>query len=204
MKTTTHIKPWIVVLTVVFCFTGLTVFLAGCSEDERPAGTASDIEPFDYENTLVFQRADATELVLLPFLFCYCDEWEDSTIPEWSFHIMAGINPAGVTATDQIWRMKVVVKDVTADEAIVLPNNFIWDQPKYADLFIYDPANELSSQSVRSSGSITIHRLNCGPGGGIDFSIDAVIGSEFGSGSSITVTGKLVSPLTGPPWDQGD
>ena len=206
MKTTTfiYIKRRFVLLTVVVCLTGLMVFLAGCSEDEQPTGTTSNLAPFESENTLVFERADASRLDINSFLFCYCDEWEDTNVPEWTFQIMTGFDPAGNFGKDPVWRLKVVVKDVKVDEAIPFPNNFVWDQPINADLFIFDPDNELSSQSVRSSGSITIHRLSCAPGGGIDFSIDAVIGSEYHDGSSITVTGKFVSPLTAPPWDRGE
>ena len=81
------------------------------------------------------------------------------------------------------------------------PNTFIFDQPRNADLFLFDPSNELSTQADGSSGSITFQQLNCATGnnGVVEFTINAVIGSEFGDGPSVTASGSLKASVGAPP-----
>jgi hypothetical protein len=189
-------------LGVILCCGCTAVALVGCSEEDQPTGKGDPFSgqgSFDYENTLVFKRSSGTEIDFSTGFYCYCDEWESSNVPDWTFHVIAGFDPGGHTVGDPGWRLKIVVADVTLDEPINLPVNFIWDQPEHGSLFILDPPNELSSAADDCSGSITIHRLICGNDGGIEFSIDAVIGSEFHGGGSVTVTGSFVAPHTGGP-----
>ena len=186
----------VVLLVVAAC-------LSACSEDTQPAGQGTR-EPFDYENTLVFDGSSGGTIDFLSDYYCYCDEWESSNVTDYTFHVMGGFHPDSVAAGSPVWWLKVVVDDVVPGEPIDFPNVFIWDQPKDADLFIYDPPGEYSSSADGSSGQITIHRLDCGHGGGIEFSINAVIDSEFHDGGTVTVTGTFVAPLTGPPGSGGN
>ena len=125
--------------------------------------------------------------------------WEEGLIPTASLQIFFG----GPTASDPRWHLRAVMADVTIGEVLLFPNNFIWDQPKDVDIFIYDPPNELSTQDYQSGGSITFQQLQCGSGGGIRFSIDAVIGSEFGDGPSVAVSGTFQAPIGVPKASGG-
>jgi hypothetical protein len=172
--------------------------LSACSEETEPVGQGS-LGSFDYENTLVFVHSSGDTIRMLTGLFSYCDEWEPSNVPDYTFHVFAGFDPDSMATSQQWWWLKVVVGDVIVDEPVDFPNNFIWDQPKDADLFIVDIPGEFSSSTDESSGHITIHRLSCSSRGGIEFSIDAVIDSEFHDGGTVTVTGTFVAPVAGKP-----
>jgi hypothetical protein len=112
-----------------------------------------------------------------------------------SLHVLAG----GPTAATPHWHLRAVVDDVTPGVAVPFPSDFIWDQPEGVDVFVFDPPNELSTLTQGSSGAITFQQLQCGSGGVVEFSIDAVIGSEFGNGPPITMTGSFRAAVGQPP-----
>ena len=99
--------------------------------------------------------------------------------------------------------LRAVVADVVIGQPLAFPNSFVFDLPKDVDLFVADssddPPNDLSSQDGRSSGFITFQKLQCGSGGEVQFSIDAVIGSEFHDGPSVSVTGAFRAAIDPPP-----
>ena len=94
---------------------------------------------------------------------------------------------------------KAVVADVTLGQPLTFPNLFIGDQPKDVDIFILDPPSELSTSALDASGSVTFHELPCAGATGVDFSIDAVLGSELHNEPSVRVTGTFGGPINEPP-----
>jgi len=129
----------------------------------------------------------------------WCGPWEEGVVPTQTLHIVFG----GPGPDDPAWHLRAVVTDVVPGSPSVFPNNFVWDDPRNVDLYIADladnPKNELSTQDTRSSGSITFQALQCIHGGAVQFSIDAVVGSEFGSGPFVTVTGSFRAIVGSPP-----
>lgn len=60
-----------------------------------------------------------------------------------------------------------------------------------------DEPNEASTQTGRSSGSITFSELDCD--GDVGFTIDAVVGSEFGNGPAVRMSGSFAAPVGDAP-----
>ncbi len=164
------------------------VALSGCS-DEQPTAPV----PVDTQNSLVFTRENQTQIVFpgTATLYVWCGPWESGSVNTPTVHVRYG----GPTANDPFWQLSAVVSDVRLGQALQFPNRFVFDQPKGADIFLFDPSNELSSQADGSSGSITFQRLTCSTGadGVVEFSMNARIGSEFAGGPSVTAIGTFRS-----------
>jgi hypothetical protein len=167
--------------------------MIGCSlacSDEGPSG------PGQIQNTLLFTRADQSRVAFSSgsSVRAWCGPWEEGEIEVPSLQAIV----LGSSAADPYWHLRAVVADVTLGQPLTFPNNFVFDQPEDVDIFVLDPPNELSTQDDRSSGSVTFQELRC-TGGSVRFSIDAVIGSEFGNGPSVRVTGSFSAPIGQPP-----
>ena len=162
------------------------LFTAGCgsSEPAGPSGTHNDLV-FERENGSVITFADETTV--------WCGAWETGEVPVASVHVLVGGVPSG-------WKVTAVRADVVIGEPIAFPNTFIWDDPRGADMFILDPPNELSTQSSDSSGRITFTELDCSIGGTVAFTIDAIVGSEFGDLPPVSVAGSFSGRVGQPPF----
>lgn len=145
------------------------------------------------ENTLVFQRANGTTIQFAGEPLVWCGPWEEGNVPTRAVHVLGGDFRAG----GPVWKLDVVVEDVQTGRPLTFPNSFVWDQPEGAQLFILDQPNEASTQIGESSGSITFSELDCD--GDIRFTVDAVVGSEFGDGPPIRVTGAFAAPVGDAP-----
>lgn len=161
----------------------------GCDSD-------SSTGPGSPGDSLVFTRADETPLTFEGPVVAWCGMWEEGEVPVPSIIIQqSGGSQVGY------WQVRAVLADVAPGDPISFPNDFIWNQPSGADLFISDAGrgNELSSQTEESTGWIRFTRAGCGEGEWVDFTIDAMIGSEFGDMGGIRVRGSLRAQLTGGP-----
>ena len=161
---------------------------SGCSSGD---GTGPDEQ---LPNDLVFRRADGSQIQFGASTFIWCGPWDEGGVSVEALRIVVG-GPQG----QSYWDLRAVISDVSIGTQLAFPNEYIWDEPKDADLFTYDPPNECSTQDGRSSGHIVFQELSCGAGGTVRFSIDAVVGSEFGNGPSITVQGDFQGPVGQPP-----
>jgi hypothetical protein len=157
----------------------------GCSEDKSPTGTV----PGSIVNNLVFERPDSTVVVFGAETLLWSGDWEDGVVPVPTLHLRVGASVAG-GGTTRGWSLRAVLADVAIGVPLNFPNSFIWDQPKDVDLFVLDTPNELSTAELASSGSIVFSALN-GSSGNVEFTIDAVIGSELAGGSSLHVSGTF-------------
>lgn len=159
------------------------VVVAACGD-----GTGPEEKP-GIRNDLAFTRQDGTRIEFTSATFVWCGPWEEGQVMVPTLHIVVG-------GTDRHWHLRTVVDDVVIGTPLSFPNEFIRDQPRNADLFINDPPNELSTQAGASSGQIVFQKLDCRSRGSVEFTIDAVIGSEFGDGPPVTVDGSFRAPLT--------
>ena len=160
----------------------------GCGDENnlKPVGCAY--------NQLVFTREDGSGIVFSPIArtYVWCGPWEQYDVPDHALHIWFGSSaPAGG------WVLKAVVADINIGDTLLFPNYFIWDQPDSVHLFLYDPPNELATNTEESSGFIVFHSLPCPEGGMVDFSIDAVLGSEYGDMPWVAVSGRFRAEKTG-------
>jgi hypothetical protein len=167
--------------------------LFGCGDDggSKPQATA--------EGPLTFTREDGTTLQFPgdAETYIWCGPWEEGSIEEYAIHVWHGT----LAPEEARWELLAVVDDILLETPFEFPNFFIWDQPDSALIFIYDPPNELATHTDDSSGSLIFHAHPCGSGTTIDFSIDAVIGSEFGQMPTVTMKGRFTADATGePPW----
>lgn len=85
--------------------------------------------------------------------------------------------------------MSAVRRDVQIGQAIEFPNDFVWNKPHGAQLFAFDAPIEVSSAEEESSGSIVFSRLSCQLGGVVEFTVQAVLGSELFDGKFVQVSG---------------
>lgn len=161
----------------------IATVLASCGD---PAGPST-------QNDLVFQRADGTIINFTATTYVWCGAWEEGEVPAPSVHVFVG-------STQSNWKLTGVRADIAVNQPIPFPNNFIWDAPERADLFIFDPPNELSTQSDDSSGSVTFTTLDCSTGGEVEFTLDAVVGSEFGDLPPVSVSGTFSGRVGARPF----
>jgi len=150
------------------------------------------------KNNLIFERSNGTQVQFKPNTFVWCGPWEEDLIPVETLHILVGFDPAA-QENKSGWMLQAVISDVKIGEEMKFPNTFTWNQPEGVLLFVLDDPNELSTQEEESRGGIVFQKSSCGTGGEVQFSIDAVIGSEFSGGDSLKVSGTFYAPITGPP-----
>ena len=169
----------------------LTSLLSGCGDDDATKpGDGSHL-------SLLFTRADST-LVEFPAgveTYVWCGEWETDVVPVPSVHVWIGTRSPGEAYVS----LRAVVSDIEIGEAIQFPNFFIWDQPEGVSMFLFDPPNELATDTEDASGSIVFQEIPCPGGRTLDFSIDAVMGSELGNMPPVAVSGRFTAEATGPP-----
>ena len=149
------------------------------------------------ENTLVFTRANQSRITFAATsqLRAWCGPWEDGLVATPAVHVVF-VGPGQSTT---FWMLTAVRADVRIGVPLAFPNSFVFDQPRNAELFILDEPNELSTSTSGSSGSITFQQLNCAPGGRVEFTVSAVVGSEFGNGSPVSVAGRVNAPIGEAP-----
>lgn len=171
----------------------LVLTLAGCGDDGtvKPSGGT--------DRPLVFTREDGSA-VKFPAgaeAFVWCGPWENDVVPVPSLHVWFGNpeNPEQPTG----WVLEAVAGDIEIGDTLRFPNYFIWNQPDSVRLSLMDPPNELTTATEESSGFIVFHRLPCPGGMIVDFSIDAVIGSELSDMPWVAARGRFTAQVTGPP-----
>jgi hypothetical protein len=167
--------------------------LVSAGEDTLPP---PGLAPATVQNNLVFRRQDGSIIQFRPgtHSWVWCGPWEEGSVDTPTLHILTA-DPSG----PPYWRLDAVLADITLGEPLLFPNSWIWPNPDDVEIFVWDPPNELSTQTGGSGGSIVFQSLGCGPSDEVQFSIDATIGSEFGDGTHITVQGDFRATISGPP-----
>jgi len=160
----------------------------GCGGGE-PTGAEGAIQ-----NALAFTRPDNSRVQFPRQPTVWCGAWEEGFVATPALHILV----VRQAPREPYWYLRAVLADVAPGQPDTFPNGFTFDQPRNVDMFVFDPPNELSTQQS-SSGQIVFQQFGCGSSAQVEFTIDALIGSEFGGGPPLTVTGSFRSPVGNPP-----
>lgn len=169
--------------------------LLGCGDD-------GPSKPYDgIHGPLVFTRADSSEVEFLngAEAFVWCGHWEPDLVPVPSLHVWFGI-----PGQPGYWSLQAVLSDIALGDSLFFPNTFIWDEPEGVAIYLFDPPNELAADTDESSGFVVFNRIPCQAGSIVDFTIDAVLGSEYGDMPTVAVRGRFIAPVTGAPpgWEE--
>jgi hypothetical protein len=140
---------------------------------------------------LVFKRADGSVIRFAGTPRVWCGPWE-TDIARSSVHVAVG-------SVKHRWHLSAVRRDLTIGRRIKFPNDFVWNRPRGALLFVADGENEASTAEEESSGSMVFSRVTCRRGGLVAFSIQGVLGSEFSDGESVRVSGTYSGRISGRP-----
>jgi hypothetical protein len=152
-----------------------------CGSDDPPTGSG----PPKIDDDLAFARHDETLIGMGANYAICCGAWEVGYDDTFVLKIFC----YGESAEESFWKLFIVVGDVELDT----PYTFPTDEANPARVFMVDASNsnELSSDTLESSGTITFTLLDCGPPVRVDFTVDCTVGSEFGGGPSVDVSGDF-------------
>jgi len=169
-----------------------TALVLACGEDHTPNRPGSVTTAV--RDSLTFTRADTmnvgpVEMGSSP-LVC-CGLYDPSFVNERAMRIVM-YDPANQKAG---WQILILIDRAQQGETVTLPTTVVApSKVERISMFVADipTGNELSSESEGSTGTITVHSFRCTATAiQIRFSVDAVLGSEFWDGPSMTVHGSF-------------
>jgi hypothetical protein len=150
-------------------------------------------------DSLTFTRADSTVVESGATPFVCCGLYDPGFVNEHAMRIVM-YDPAN---TKVGWQILILTDRAQAGAVTTLPTVVVPpSKVPHVSMFAADSLNELSSDTEESSGTITVHSFECTSTAiRIDFSVDAVLGSEFGDGPSMRVQGafRAAFPATACP-----
>ena len=168
----------------------------GCGNDGGSGPvTADDPITFVRADSSIVSFAGSTET------YVWCDDWEPGEVSTPALHVWVGT----LSPDSPHWWLRSVTEDIALEVPLTFPNHFIWNEPDSVHIFLGDPPNELATDTENASGTIRFHQLPCPGSGLVEFSIDAVLGSEFGGMPPVAVRGRFSTQVTAPPpwWTPG-
>jgi len=133
------------------------------------------------QGDLAFERPNGSEIRFAGTPRAWCGPWDDEAARR-SVHVALRTPRRG-------WELSAVRRDLEIGRQIEFPNDFVSTRPRGALLFAFDGAIEASTAEEESSGSMAFSQLSCRLGGVVEFSIDAVLGSELFNGKLVRVSG---------------
>ena len=166
------------------------------------AALGATIAQADVENNLVFRRqnGETIQFATTARAFAWCGPYEVGNAPTPTYHVIF----YDTTLVDhRYWRLWAIPRDIVLGEPQLFPNYWMWPNPDSVDIFVGDPPNEATTDVEEAGGWIVFDKLDCAAGGEVAFTIGARIGSEFGGGPFITVTGTFRATVTGSPFPPG-
>jgi hypothetical protein len=146
---------------------------------------------------LSFFRADGSRIAFNNPARIWCGPWTD-IVKTRSLHVAT---LPGKRA-EAWWEVKAVIAAVRRQPRVGFPVNFVWNRPTGAQVFAADDrgnGNEASTEQEDSSGSMRFEDASCQRGARVEFSIDAVLDSEFSDDTPITVRGQFRGTVGAPP-----
>ena len=172
-------------------FLSALLALAGCGT-QTPGGSEA----------LVFERADGSTIEMPGRPLVWCGPWNDS-IPDHALHVAAigGVERHPGEKWCTYWHLWAIPDQIDGQVAVGFPGNYTYDDPSGVVVFVGDSKtkNESSSTGQDSSGQIVFAEASCEVGAPIEFTIDAVIDSEFSDGEVITAKGTFRGVVEPPP-----
>lgn len=180
----------------------LVILVAGCGEDDSPAGTGSGGDNL-VRNNLSFMRQEGTSLAMgIDYAIC-CGTWEEGYIDRNTLKIFF-YDPllwSDPESADSFWKLFILVDELTLGSPYSFPTDF--DGPVKVFLGDAVTGNELSGDADDAAGTITINSLHCGPPLRVSLTIDATIGSEFHLAPTVHVVGSFNAMIYSNPSPLG-
>jgi hypothetical protein len=182
---------------------GLVIVLAlvvvACGADNEGSQA---IAPGREESGLVFRRADGSPVDMPGRPLVWCGPWND-VIPDHALHV-AAIGEVERQPGEQwftYWQLWAIPEDIASGAAVSFPGDYTFDDPSGVVLFVGDAetGNEASTTGEDSSGKVVFSRADCSVGSAVEFTIEAVVDSEFGDSEPITVKGTFRGIVGEPP-----
>lgn len=159
--------------------------------------SACTIETGEAQPELVVTRDDGSRIQMPPNTetFAFCDTYDEP------YHLEPAIkvfhrSPIGGSS----WYAWAVRADVSQGQTITFPVTFTTSEPARGALFFVaddETDNEAASSQDDSTGTISYVAVDCA--GFVEFTIDATLGSEYGDGTPIRVTGSFRAPVGARP-----
>jgi hypothetical protein len=175
----------------------LTSVLAGCgggSQDSPPS-------PAPHEG-LEFRRADGSRIEMRGRPLVWCGPWND-VIPDQALHVAAvgGVERKPGEEWFSYWQLWAIPEDVEGGAAVGFPGDYTFDDPSGVVLFVGDAQtqNEASTTGDDSSGQAAFSQADCKAGSTVEFTIDAIVDSEFSDGDPVKVKGTFRGVVQAPP-----
>ena len=164
----------------------VTGALVACGLAVAPASAAAELRVRD---RLTLAKPDGTPVTFAPDIRVWCGPWApDVRVP--SIHVRVGGLPRAGRAPAR-WELHAVLADVRRRPVVRLPNSFVFDHPRGAQLYATDGSNEVNSDTEESTGAIRFDRVRCGRRMRIAFRFTGRVGSEFFDGETWTVRGSF-------------
>ena len=151
-----------------------------------------------------FTREDGSAARFPESVRAWCGPFDEDNPEVEAIHILAGELPDREEGAEPFWVLRAVRADVERDPETTLPNDYVYTEPRGADLFALDDAehrhNELSSATERAAGTIRVELSGCEPGDAVEVDFgDVTLGSEYGDLPAISVDGSAVVQVGDPP-----
>jgi hypothetical protein len=151
---------------------------------------------------LIFRRADGSEIEMQGKPLVWCGPWNDE-IPDRTIQVAAIGDVPRKTGQKwfSYWQLWAIPGDVEEGSAVGFPGDYTFDDPRGVVLFVGDAEteNESSTEGEESRGQIAFSQASCDVGDPVEFTIDAVIDSEFFDGKPITARGTFHGVVGDPP-----
>ena len=173
--------------------------LASCGgSDDNPADGG---DPGAYADSLRFERSDGSVVTFDELLLPFCDQWIPREVEDWSLHVIKGLDLIVPEDTESAWYLKARIDDIVLGDTLDFPSAPGPETAEGVYFTVFDDDDSYASSSPGSSGWIRFDALTCGPGGRVEFAIDAVIGvdtlfaPELAGTDSLRVTGTFRSTV---------
>jgi hypothetical protein len=152
------------------------------------AAEAAGAAGLSVRDRLTWMRPDGTKVTFPRAVRMWCGPWA-SDVPVRSIHVQVGVRSR--TGRASWWELHAVLADVRRRPVVRLPNAFVFDRPRGAQLFAVDARNEVNSDQEESTGSIRFGRVRCGRRPRVSFSFEGRVGSELFDGETLAVSGSF-------------
>jgi len=173
---------------LILCLLALGGGILSCGDDDVTPGQNQIV------NSLSAARESGSKITLGTSYAICCGPWESGYDETPTLKVLV-YDPDLVEAS---LRLGLPLATASAETTLTLPSDGS-EQNFLVFLADTDTGNELSSDQDDASGSLTVEVLDCGPPLRIEFTIDAVLGSEFHQGETVRMTGSFRATVYSNP-----